>query len=87
VEQKRLTPRQAELLIKVAGGMTYEKIAEDCFISVKTVTSAMSEARNRLNVRNNVQCFAVAIWRKELSFNPDGTCYVSSKIYERSTDA
>lgn len=87
MERRSLTPRQAELLAKAAGGMTYDQIAEDCIISVKTVTSAMSEARNRLGVKNNIQCFAVAIWRKELSFNLDGTCYVSNKIYERSTDA
>lgn len=79
MKQKNLTPRQSEFLAKSASGMTYEQIADEFVISVKTVTTTLYKARKRLDSKNNLQCLATAIWRKELSFSLDGTCYVSDK--------
>lgn len=76
MEQKSLTPRQAEFLAKSAKGMSYKEIAKDCFVSINTVESTFLNARKRLEVKTNLQCFSVAISREELGLDHDGVCFV-----------
>lgn len=80
MERKRLTPRQVELLARCASGMTYDQVATECFISSKTVKTALYEARQRLIAKNNLQCLSVAISRKEININSNGVCYVPKRF-------
>lgn len=76
---KSLTTRQLEFLAKSARGMTYEEIAKDSYVALTTVTAAISKARQRLEVRTTLQCFAVAIAREELGIDHDGCCFIPIK--------
>lgn len=78
MEQKSLTPRQVEFLAKSAKGMTYSDISKECFISEKTVSKALYEARQRLGAKNNLHCLSLAICRGEMFVGKDGMCCVSN---------
>lgn len=81
MKHKKLTPSQAKYLAKSANGMTYKQISAIFVISEETVTKSLSEARKRLGAKNNLQCFALAVWHKELDLED------IVKYMERSTDA
>ena len=73
---KSLTNRQKEFLAKSAQGMTYQEIAENSYVTVRTVTSALESARKRLEVNNTLQCLAKAISREEIGLDHEGVCSV-----------
>jgi DNA-binding NarL/FixJ family response regulator len=52
IDDKRLTPRQREILKLVANGMTTKEIASSLFISVKTVETHRGQLMERLNIRD-----------------------------------
>ena len=80
MEQKSLTSKQLEYLAKAARGLTYEKIAKECFVTKKTVSTSMEFARKRLGTKNTLQCLAVAISREELGIDHEGYTFVPGKI-------
>jgi DNA-binding NarL/FixJ family response regulator len=51
-DDKRLTPRQREILKLVANGMTTKEIANSLYISVKTVETHRGQLMDRLNIRD-----------------------------------
>lgn len=75
---KALTLRQKEFLAMAARGNTHKKIAEECFVSPKTVTSAFTNARSRLEASTTAQVIVLAIAREELGITHDGVCFVPS---------
>jgi DNA-binding CsgD family transcriptional regulator len=87
MEQKSLTPTQAKYLAKSARGMTYDQIAKDCVVSVKTITAALAEARKRLGTRTTLQCFAVAISREELGIDHEGYTFVPENLKKGNINA
>lgn len=51
-DDKRLTPRQREILKLVANGMTTKEIANSLYISVKTVETHRGQLMDRLNIHD-----------------------------------
>ncbi|HCY88462.1 MAG TPA: DNA-binding response regulator [Desulfobacteraceae bacterium] len=50
-----LTPREQEVMVMVAGGMSSQKIAEELIISPKTVENHRSNIMRKLNVNNVIE--------------------------------
>jgi DNA-binding NarL/FixJ family response regulator len=50
VEQKNLTPREQEILICIASGLTNPQIARQLYISVKTVETHRSRIMKKLDL-------------------------------------
>ncbi len=65
-----LTPRQLDVLGRVAQGCTYKEIAEELKISERTVEYHMAEILNKLHLRNRAQVIAYAE-RKGLTRSTD----------------
>jgi DNA-binding NarL/FixJ family response regulator len=55
---QRLTPRQVDILQRVAQGQTYREIAGDMGIGSRTVQYHMGEILKKLNLRNRAQVIA-----------------------------
>jgi len=58
----RLTDREEEVLVTVAGGLTNTEIAEELHISLSTVKAHLSILMTKLDARNRVD---LAIWAYE----------------------
>jgi len=58
--RKMLTPRQKEVLIHIASGLTYKKVAKLLGISDRTVKFHMNEILERLHLENRAQAIAYA---------------------------
>lgn len=56
--------------------MTYEQIAETCFVSTDTVRSTLVNARQRLGANTTAQAAVIAIAREELGLTHEGLVYV-----------
>ena len=56
-----LTPRETEVLAMLAKGHTNAEIAEEMFLSTRTVTTHISNIFNKLGVNNRSRAIAVAI--------------------------
>ncbi|TPP11327.1 helix-turn-helix transcriptional regulator [Rhizobium glycinendophyticum] len=59
---KLLTPRECETLAWIAAGKSYWEAAIILGISERTVRYFMANARNKLDVVNNAQAVAEAVW-------------------------
>lgn len=59
-EVRELTPRQREMLVLVAEGMTIPEIAAHLFLSEHTVKTHLREAQNRLAARTRAHAIAIA---------------------------
>lgn len=64
----RVTAREKECLILTARGNTYEEIANLLGITRRTVKKHVSDAIDRLNVRNRTQAVALALCVGIISF-------------------
>jgi len=56
-----LTDREYEVFLKIAGGMTVSEIAEEMFLSVKTVSTYRARILEKLNLKNNAEITYYAI--------------------------
>ncbi|KQW29710.1 hypothetical protein ASE36_09445 [Rhizobium sp. Root274] len=59
---KLLTPRECETLAWIAAGKSYWEAAIILGITERTVRYFMANARNKLDVVNNAQAVAEAVW-------------------------
>ncbi len=59
-EDYDLTKREAEILSYLCKGMTYKKIADECFISQRTVNTHIENIYRKLNVHSAVEASNVA---------------------------
>jgi DNA-binding NarL/FixJ family response regulator len=57
-----LTPREEEVLLAVARGLTNAEIADALFISLSTVKTHLASLMNKLGARNRVE---IAMWAYE----------------------
>ncbi len=55
-----LTEREKEVLRLVAEGKTAKEISQELYLSSGTVRNYISEAINKLNVKNRIEAIAVA---------------------------
>lgn len=55
-----LTPRETEVLKMVAQGLTNSEIAEEMFVSVRTITTHISNIFGKLEVNNRSRAIATA---------------------------
>ena len=55
-----VSPREQQVLRRVARGMTNQDIANDLFISIKTVERHLSNLFNKLHVANRAEATAAA---------------------------
>jgi len=58
-----LTPREREVVAKVALGRRRQEIADELFISDATVKTHLRNAMHKLDVRSQAQLIAVALAR------------------------
>lgn len=56
-----LTDREYEVFLKIAGGMTVSEIADEMFLSVKTVSTYRARILEKLNLKNNAEITYYAI--------------------------
>jgi DNA-binding NarL/FixJ family response regulator len=56
-----LTDREHEVFLKIAGGMTVSEIADEMFLSVKTVSTYRARILEKLNLKNNAEITYYAI--------------------------
>jgi len=77
-QTKSLTKRQSEFLAMSARGLTYQQIAEECFVAIGTVRGTFEKARLRIGASTNVQAVVLAISREELGLTHDGQVFVPS---------
>lgn len=56
-----LTDREYEVFMKIAGGMTVSEIADEMFLSVKTVSTYRARILEKLNLKNNAEITYYAI--------------------------
>lgn len=59
--QQRLTPRQEEVLVQIARGLSYKEVAATLYISEATVKYHMREILERLHLENRIQAIAYAV--------------------------
>ncbi|WP_367038338.1 response regulator transcription factor [Streptomyces sp. Je 1-332] len=57
-----LTPREVDVVRRLARGLTNAEIAEDLFLSVSTVKAHLAHIQTKLDVRNRVE---IAVWAWE----------------------
>jgi len=58
---EQLTPREREILKLIAEGHTSREIAENLFISLKTVTGHRAKIMEKLGLRNRTELFKFAV--------------------------
>lgn len=56
-----LTPRQAEVMLKIAQGYRYREIAEESGITEDAIPNLMQRVRKRLGARTNEQAVAICL--------------------------
>ena len=59
--EAQLTPREQQILHRLAQGRSYGAIAADLSVSYKTVTNACSQMRQKLGVRTLAELIHVAV--------------------------
>ncbi|GBU18362.1 MULTISPECIES: response regulator transcription factor [Methylobacterium] len=59
--ESQLTPREQQILTRLAQGKSYGVIASDLSVSYKTVTNACSQMRQKLGVRTLAELIHVAV--------------------------
>lgn len=59
--ESQLTPREQQILARLAQGKSYGAIASDLSVSYKTVTNACSQMRQKLGVRTLAELIHVAV--------------------------
>lgn len=59
--ETQLTPREQQILARLAQGKSYGAIAADLSVSYKTVTNACSQMRQKLRVRTLAELIHVAV--------------------------
>ena len=59
--ESQLTPREQQILSRLAQGKSYGAIASDLSVSYKTVTNACSQMRQKLGVRTLAELIHVAV--------------------------
>ncbi len=57
----QLTPREQQILARLAQGRSYGAIAADLSVSYKTVTNSCSQMRQKLGVRTLAELIHVAV--------------------------
>jgi len=60
---KLLSPREEEIIKRLATGATQIQIADDLALSARTVETHLKRARAKFNVRTSHQLVAEAVWR------------------------
>lgn len=59
--EAQLTPREREILARLAQGKSYGAIASDLSVSYKTITNACSQMRQKLGVRTLAELIHIAV--------------------------
>lgn len=59
--ESQMTPRERQILTRLAQGKSYSAIAADLSVSYKTVTNACSQMRQKLGVRTLAELIHVAV--------------------------
>ena len=72
-----VTPREKEILIHIAQGMTNKQISKVLVLSTSTVRNHISSIFNKLRISNRSQATAIAIYNGLLG--RDVACNVSTK--------
>ena len=67
----QLSPREREVMRKMAAGGTAEAVADDLGLSVETVRTHVRNAIRKLGARNRVHAIALALDRGEISVSAD----------------
>ena len=65
--EQGLTPRESEMLVFIAQGLTNAEIAERCYLSINSVKSYISSAYRRIGVQRRSQAVA---WALENGLSP-----------------
>ena len=63
-----LSPREEEVLLAVARGLTNSEIAQDLYVSISTVKAHVAAIMTKIGARNRVE---IAIWAYETGRLPD----------------
>lgn len=63
-----LTPRQSEILVLIADGLSNEEIAQACYLSINTVKSYIRAVYRKIGVSTRAQAVA---WVLRNGFHPD----------------
>lgn len=75
-----LTPRQLEILSLAGNGKRGPEIAEELFISPRTVEHTLESARERLQAKTNAQAVARAVVTEQLILGSDGELRVPELV-------
>ena len=54
-----LSPREADVVSRIASGMKYQEIADDLDLSLETVKTYAARIRRKLNLRSKTD---IAVW-------------------------
>ncbi len=65
-----------QFLAMQAAGKSLSEIAEECFVSYKTVENTLRSARDRLEVKSTAQAIVIAIAFELLALDADGVVSV-----------
>ena len=60
---EKLSPREFEVMVKLAGGRSLKEIADELSLSVKTVSTFRSRVMEKLGLQNNVELAHYAVER------------------------
>lgn len=91
--ERRLTPRQSEVLLHAANGYSNQRIASTLFVSVHTVKTLMRICFKKLNVQDRAQAVVVALMLDEIDISlivippPPPTPYARIRSTKKEPDA
>jgi DNA-binding NarL/FixJ family response regulator len=70
-----LTPREADVLVRLMAGLQADRIAEDCYVSLATIRSQIRSILQKLSVNSQLAAVAVA---REAGWQPRVTVGVTT---------
>ena len=66
-----LSPRQTQVLVLAAQGLTLVGIGNRLFLTERTIRKHLGDARNKLNAINTTHAVAIAITNQLIEIKPD----------------